>query len=160
MQSRLDGGAGMRREKIGRRLQSDGFNAAFDEPFVGGQGGKAAGFIHAQFVAAFVGDFLKIIGHGMRFITTVLLKELGNPGAAAAVADYAQFDLAFEFGWGSRSGGLCGQGFEAGDGGGSGQGVTEEAAAINGEIVFFVHNWRMSLCADYGELVCKWLVEM
>ena len=93
---------------------------------IGVEAGKPPGLVHAQRVARLVGGFREIVGGGVELIATVFLKQSGQPSAAAAAADEAEFDLALE-GW-RGVGGLAAGLDEAGNRG-RGEGGAKKLAA-------------------------------
>jgi len=80
------------RMKVGRAFDSHRIDAGIDQPLVAGQTDEAAIGINVELLAKVVDAVLKIIGAGMNFIAAVIAEQFGDPCAAAAIADDAQFD--------------------------------------------------------------------
>ena len=97
VQPGVDCRPGMFREEIGRRLESNGLDARFDQPAVTLKAREAARGVHSQTVATGVGHLLEIVRHCPHLVTAVPTKQPGDPAPSAPCAHNSQLDLAARF---------------------------------------------------------------
>ena len=87
-------GAGLLGVEIRDVLDHHGLDAAVEQPLVAVQSGEPARRVHLQRLAGFPGHLGEVVGDGVKLIAAVFVEQVGQPQAASAAADEADFDLA------------------------------------------------------------------